>query len=253
MIGIEPSSDRRARGYDGLHVSGVNTALLDHMAAAGWGAGDVAVFDLDGCLFDTRPRQVQILRELAGTSGLDPLHRVGVEHFTDWSLGTTMKNAGLDPDWIVAHAKVVRAAWEERFFTSAYVLYDHAMPGAPDFVRGLAAAGTQVVYLTGRDVKMKRGTETMLRRFGFPYDVAGATLFVKPHFRMDDTKFKQGALESIDGLGRVVLYLDNEPANVNMYRARHPDALVVFVETDHSPRPDVPDPGIPWLRSFRRG
>ena len=29
-------------------------------------------------------------------------------------------------------------------------------------------------------------------------------------------------------------------------------ALVVFVETDHSPRPDAPHSSLPWLRSFSR-
>ena len=32
--------------------------------------------------------------------------------------------------------------------------------------------------------------------------------------------------------------------------ARHPEALVVFVETDHSPKPVEPLPDLPWLRSF---
>lgn len=244
----------RARGYDPHHVSPANTALLAHIDAtvAEAGPGAVAVLDLDGCLFDTRPRQVRILREAAEHLGLHPLARVREEHFTDWSLRTTLRAAGLDPAWIDAHAATVRGWWEERFFTSRYVEYDHAMPGATAFVRGLHARGLFVVYLTGRDHTMRAGTEQALERFGFPYGVERATLLTKPDTRVDDTTFKDSALEGIEALGHVALYLDNEPANVNLFRRRHPHALVVFVETDHSPRPDTPDPGIPWLRSFLR-
>jgi hypothetical protein len=56
----------------------------------------------------------------------------------------------------------------------------------------------------------------------------------------------------ISAMGRPVLFLDNEPANVNKFRERFSQSLVVFVETDHSPRKDEPQPEIPWLRSFSR-
>lgn len=250
MIGVPRSPDGRARGYAPLHVDPQNTALLDAVLERS-GPGRVVVFDLDGCLFDTRPRQVHILRELAAREGWEPLNRVEPGHFTDWSLPNTLRAAGVEEGWIEAHKEAIRPLWAKAFFSSTYVLYDHAMPGAPALVRAVHARGAEVVYLTGRDLRMRKGTEASLARYAFPTGER-ATLLTKPHFHMDDTRFKDGAIESIEAMGEVVAYLDNEPANVNLYRARHPDALVVFVETDHSPRPDTPDPAIPWLRSFLR-
>lgn len=243
---------RRSRGYAPLE--GEHGALVERIVvhARTHGEGHVAVLDLDGCMFDTRPRQVHIFRELASQRGLEGLYRVEVDHFRDWSLRNTLANAGLDDAWIDAHHDAVRAWWEQRFFTSAYVLHDHAMPGAAAMVRGIHEAGVHVVYLTGRDESMRAGTEESLRRWGFPYDAERATLLVKPTFDMDDTTFKEAALATVAQLGDVVLYLDNEPANVNLFRRTHPAALVVFVETDHSPKPIEPDPEIPWLRSFVR-
>lgn len=243
---------RRSRGYAPLAWSEEGATLLARMLelARTVGPDHVAVFDLDGCLFDTRPRQVQIFRELAARSGFDPLYLVTTEHFSDWSIRSTLTNAGVGADWIDAHYDVIRAWWDRHFFTSTYVLYDHAMPGAAAFVRAVHEAGVHCVYLTGRDEAMRIGTEDALRRFGFPYDQPGATLLVKPDFRTDDTEFKEGALEIVAAIGHVVLYLDNEPANVNLFRRRHPESLVVFVETDHSPKHIEPDEEIPWLRSF---
>jgi hypothetical protein len=244
----------RARGYDPLGYSEEGAALLAWIEARARaaGPGHVVVLDLDGCLFDTRPRQVQIFRELAAREGYDPLYRVGTEHFVDWSLRTTLTNAGLDAHWIEAHHAPIRAWWERHFFTSEYVLFDHAMPGAAALVRAIHAAGVHCVYLTGRDEGMRAGTEIALSRHGFPFGVPGTTLLVKPDPAIDDTTFKGQALEIVAALGTVIVYLDNEPSNVNLFRRHHPEALVVFVETDHSPRPVEPDPTIPWLRSFLR-
>lgn len=212
----------------------------------------VVGFDLDGCVFDTRPRQVHIFREIASLHGWEALCRVQAEHFVDWSLRGTMLNAGIEAAWIDKNEDSVQEQWNARFFHSDYQVHDHAMPGAAAFVREIRAAGAQIVYLTGRDHSMRAGTELALRRFGFPYDAAGVTLVTKPSPELDDTAFKEAALEQIAEMGRVAAYFDNEPANVNVFREHHPDAMVVFLDTDHSPRPIVPDPGIPWIRSFLR-
>lgn len=256
----------RARGYQPFHRSAANDALLARIVAhaRAAGPGTVAVFDLDGCLFDTRPRQVRILREFAEVGGHPCLWRVREEHFQDWDMRKTLAAAAVDPAWVATHGRALRAWWEERFFTSEYVQHDAAMPGSVALVRAVLDAGVHVVYLTGRDETMRAGTRRALRAYGFPLapeldepaDVAAAEaalLVVKPTTDIDDTTFKDSALAGIETHGRIVLYLDNEPANVNLYRRRHPESLVVFVETDHSPREDEPDADIPWLRSFWRG
>lgn len=242
---------RRARGFAPLDYSSDDAELVHRIVlrARDAGPGHVAVFDLDGCLFDTRQRQVQILWEMASRLEHWPLYRVREEHFVDWDLARTMRNAGIDESWVDAHKAEVRDFWWDRFFSSDYVVHDLAMPGAAAVVRAVHAAGLHVVYLTGRDETMRAGTEIALTRSGFPTGLR-ADLVMKPEAKLDDTAFKEHALEAIAKSGDIVLYLDNEPANVNMYRRRHPDALVVFLETDHSPLPIEPDPAIPWLRSF---
>ena len=95
---------RRARGYAPLHVSAEQDALLERLvarakqaaeAATASGGLAVGVFDLDGCLFDTRHRQIQILRELGSREGLPELYRVAPEHFVGWDLAATLTASGL--------------------------------------------------------------------------------------------------------------------------------------------------------------
>ena len=245
---------KRARGYFPFEKTPESATILRTILAriSAESQAPVAGFDLDGCLFDTRPRQVHIFRELAGQRGWNGLYAVSAEHFRDWSLANTLNNAGLSAEWITEHEPAVREFWAKRFFHSDYMTLDHAMPGAPEFVRDCQKAGAMIVYLTGRDHAMRPGTEHALRRFGFPYDTENARLITKPRFDMDDTEFKESALETIATLGKVITYFDNEPANVNLFAQRHPEASVVFVETDHSPRPIQPTENIPWVQSFLR-
>jgi len=216
------------------------------------GAGTVAVLDLDGCLFDTRWRQVQILREYASHRDLPHLFTVGVQHFRDWSLSHTLARAGVPGPLIQEIRTDLRAFWEDRFFNSAYVGHDHPMPGAVRLARALHAAGTVVAYLTGRDRGMHPGTQAALDRFGFPQEAEGAILLTKPDAAMADEAWKAQALPQLVALGEPAVFLDNEPVNVNLFRRSFPRALVVFVSTDHSFRPDRPHPDIPRVRGFLR-
>ena len=214
------------------------------------GAEGVSVFDLDGCLFDTRPRQVQILRELAGQMGWIDLYGVSAEHFEDWDLVRTLRNSGMSAARSESIGDEVKKFWWNRFFTTDYVLFDHAMPGAPDLVRRVFEAGGHVVYLTGRDQTMRAGTEEALARFGFPMGGERAQLMVKPDFKTDDTVFKGEALQTIAELGTPYLFLDNEPSNVNRFQDDFPGARVVFVATDHSGKPVTPYERIPQIKGF---
>ena len=244
----------RARGYSPFESSPEQDQLLDAIIgqASKFGGAGVGVFDLDGCVFDTRSRQVHIFREFASQYGALELYAVQANHFRDWDLGNTLRNAGISDDVITAVLDDLKKFWFDRFFTSRYVKFDHAMPGAVDLVNKCRETGLQIVYLTGRDETMRAGTEDSLRGFGFPLDGGECRLLVKPDFETDDTEFKDAALQTIAAMGTPVLFLDNEPANVNKFNERYPDSMVVFVETDHSPRPDEPHPSLPWLRSFSR-
>ena len=243
----------RARGYDPLHTSPDQDALLARLDAHVQSQqGAVGVFDLDGCLFDTRPRQIQILNELASQRGWPELCRLREEHFTDWSLRHTMSAAGLNPARIEALYPTVKETFYRNFFLGDYLVHDRAMPGAAALVWACYRAGLQIVYLTGRHDEMRAGTEAALRRWGFPYGRPKTSLLVKPDRTQEDLVFKGEALREIGLLGKPCLFLDNEPANINLFYEQHPDALCIWVETDHSPRPFEAHSDLPTLRGFLR-
>ena len=213
-------------------------------------AGAQAVLDLDGCLFDTRPRQLQILKEFAEQTHRYALYRVTGEHFTDWSLAHTLINAGFDVAWSERVAGELQPFWFERFFAGAYVALDEPLPGAVRFCHQLVKDGLRLRYLTGRHTPMEQATIDNLVRFGFPWTESGATLEVKPRFEDKDEVFKRGAVLRYRKDGPIVLAVENEPTNANMMADVLSDALVVFVETDHSPRPTQPYPSLPRIRGF---
>jgi beta-phosphoglucomutase-like phosphatase (HAD superfamily) len=240
----------RSRGYAPFSCSAYQDQLLQR-AEDLVSPGVAAVFDLDGCLFDTRNRQLMIFREFAARFGFFELYSVEEQHITDWNLKTPLRAVGASEERIDAFYEAFHTFWWERFFSDLYVRMDYAMPGAVELVRACHHKGAVVVYLTGRDHTMRAGTEASLKAFGFPY-AERAHLFTKPEFSMDDTEYKERALKEIELLGEPKLFIDNEPSNVNRFQESCPDALVLFIETDHSPRPITPASNIPWLRSFCR-
>lgn len=239
------------QGYAPYATSPAQDAVLDAIESRPR-PGDQVVLDLDGCLFDNRWRQVQILHEYAGERDCLELYAVQAEHFVDWNLDRTLANAGLAPKRIAQIHDDLRRFWAERFFSGDYVCLDRPMPGAVRLVRRLADAGVGIVYLTGRDHRMHDGSVLSLRRAGFPTPSSRATLMTKPSATLSDEAWKARALERIKRFGRAVVSIDNEPSNVNRFHRELPDALVVFVATDHSPLPVRPDPDLPVIRGFLR-
>ncbi len=212
------------------------------------------VFDLDATLFDNRPRTLEILMELReevveGDPDLaDALLSLEVDRI-HYLLTDTLKECGVYRADLVKH---ISAYWHERFFTDEYVACDVALEGAPEYVRACYEAGAVIVYLTGRDIPgMLAGTVAKLRDDGFPIAVAGTELVLKPDPNMSDEAFKRTALPTLERVGEVIAFFDNEPANCNLAKAMFPDATVVLLETQKVPGAPEPDDDIEILADFR--
>ncbi len=212
----------------------------------------VAVFDLDSTLLDNRPRQARIVQDFGRAAGLPVLLGARPEHWRGWDLEAALLAVGLRPRELRRHYTAFLRFWAERFFTSAYCALDVPVPGAPEFVRAVAAAGARIAYVTGRPSWMEDGTLDVFRRFGFALpDADRVHLFMKPGDGLSDDAWKALAREAVDGVGRVAIAFDNEPAHVNAYARAWPRALAIHLDTDHSPRPVEVLPAIPSIADFR--
>lgn len=215
----------------------------------------LAIFDLDGTLFDNRTRTIFILREISEKfDSRVPALAAAFAKFrnlsiVDYSLDVTLARLGvkgrLEIDFI-------KQEWAKRFFSDEYQKYDMPLPGAKAYVEKVHKAGATVIYLTGRDVgRMLVGTTEVLRLYGFPVGVAGTMTIVKKEFEQDDELFKKEVSEYIDRLGEVAAVFENEPANSNILHARFPRAASFFVETQHRPGAPALDRGIARIKDFR--
>jgi hypothetical protein len=215
--------------------------------------GALVVFDLDSTLLDNRPRQARILRDYAEAAGLPALRAARPEHWQGWDLTVALRNAGLGPEEVAAHAGTARRWWKERFFTSGYCRLDVPTPGAAAFVRALAADGARIAYVTGRPVRMQEGTLEAFAAHGFPLpDGRRVHLFMNDTPSLDDDRWKEIARPRVDALGEVVAAFDNEPAHVNLYARAWPGALCIHLDTDDSGRGVEVLPGVPSVRDFTR-
>lgn len=232
------------------HDRSVLLRVLD--TAERLGEEGIAVFDLDSTLFDNRPRQVRILREYGEARGIRELAASSLEHWTtSWLLEEAMVAAGLSQERARALLNDFRAFWEPRFFHSDYCGEDSPIPGAVDFVAKVHARGARIIYCTGRQEAMRRGTEASLRANDFPAPGAErSSLWMKAGPHVVDDAFKEEVCRDLAAEGRVFALFDNEPTHINTYHRAFPDAFAVHLATDYSGRPVEVLPTVPAVPDF---
>lgn len=236
--------------YEPFRVSPAQDAELDALIALAR-PGAVFALDVDGCLTDTRWRQLHILQAWAEATGNFAVATVRPEHFSDRNLVRTLENAGIDPDRAAAWQSQLRPFWGDRFFDDHHVEFDAPMPGAARFLAALHDAGAVLVYLTGRHTSMRPAGERMFRRHGFPLG-RRAWFMDKPDPQVEDHVHKLACYDALGRLGDVVAAMDNEPINVNQFADHFPRARVVFVATDCSDRGIVPHAHFGVVHGFLR-
>jgi len=214
----------------------------------------LAIFDLDGTLFDNRARTVYILREIADhyedrlpqlSAAMDGFQNMSI---IQYGVRDTLDRIGVRDE---AERSFIQEQWAKRFFTDDYQRFDIPLPGAKSYVCQVHEAGATVIYLTGRDVNMLVGLTDSLRMCGFPVGIVGTMMLTKKAFEEEDEVFKRNVGAYLKRLGRGGAVFENEPANSNLLQAAFPDASSLFVLTQH--RPDAPalNSGIHKIRDFR--
>ena len=232
----------------------VLSRLLDRIRERSSARRALVVFDLDSTLFSTQERNFAILQEFAGRQAAPRelkyvLQRLGPRDM-GWNVMDDLRRNGYS-DRIVL--RELRQYWFERFFTDDYLHHDLPIAGSVEFVNDIHRAGATVYYLTGRDEPgMGSGTRASLRRHGFPLDLEGVVIRLKPRFEDSDLVFKRGVVEELRGLGEVLGVFENEPVNANLFAEAFPEADVLLLETVHSPNPPPLADRIVRIRDFRR-
>jgi hypothetical protein len=220
------------------------------------GERPVVLLDIDDTLTDSRTRTAPILRALAQDPGFQArfpqaARRMAsaVPYQMHYELADSLKELGVtDPEAL----KEATAFWMPRFFSNACA-GDQPLPGAVGYARWLVSQGATLVYLTGRDSpRMGAGTVHGLKWHGFPVGAPQTVLMMKLDKDQDDVVFKKQAFERVRALGPVVAVFENEPRNINAMHEAFPRALPIFVDSQHSNKPDMPASGVFWVRDLTR-
>lgn len=217
------------------------------------GARPVVVFDLDGTLFDNRPRTLSILRELGDSLGGTHPHvtraimEMEASNLVYGITDSLAKHGILDAE-VAARAV---AFWRSRFFRDEYLVHDVPLPGAARFATECWEAGATLLYLTGRDLpEMSVGSWVSLREHGFPIGRVGTELVCKPAFEIADEDYKRDVAPLVARLGEPIASFDNEPANCNAFLRAYPKMSSVLLATQHAPNPPALDAGVAVIRDF---
>jgi len=235
-------------------VPAAQKTALDAVLADVAAAPGLVVFDLDDTVFSTNDRHLRILREYSDViASRDPeasaILRAIARESLQYQIVQTAAAAGVAE----AVTKDLRDFWFARFFQDRYLLEDTPVPGAPAFCAEVLSRGGTVVYVTGRDERMREGTENSFVNHGFPQpDGKSVRLMLKPKFDTPDHAFKSETLVVLGKLGRVAASFENEPTHINMFREAFPKGKHFLLETKHSGRPVIPHADVVRIKDFRR-
>lgn len=207
------------------------------------------VFDLDSTLYDLALRVTAILHRFAKSPEKQALFPEECSRLLDveiqrgdWGLHEPLNRIGTTKSQYPKFWDDVHRAWADGFFSNEFLSHDRPLPGAVRFVEDVLKIGSDVIYLTGRDVaRMGTGTEASLRETGFPLDGERSRLILKPQAGMDDAQFKADVMEDLQSSYRHLWLFENEPVNINAVSKRCPDVRMVFIDTCHSGLETPPD------------
>lgn len=221
--------------------------LLDHILkrAEQKKSAFCAIFDLDSTLFSVAPRTQHILHQIAHSP---PVKQKYPEESSllsqtqatekDWGIKAILLRSGIRSG--LDFFELVREHWVSAFFSSHHLHLDQPYPGAVDFVRELYWHGAQIRYLTGRDVeRMGHGSYASLNQWGFPLE-RQEHLVMKPRKEMDDHSFKTSWLSELKEQFGDIWFFENEPVIINQVINTCPNINVVFMDSVHSGREEVP-------------
>jgi hypothetical protein len=251
----------RTLRYGARAIEGEKTRILQGALDAVRPGRSAAAFDLDGTLLSNKPRQARIVRDFGRERGIEALARCAPAAIVSWDLRDTMRLCGLAPDQAEALHEDLRQWWVDRFFTSEYCKEDEPVPGARAYLEQVRDRNGHILYVTGRHAGMEAGTLAAFQRAGFPMpeivaptapqSAAPVQLWLKPLPEDDDDRWKELCHERLVDLRGIACAFDNEPTHVNAYKKRFPDARIVHLDTDYSPRPVDVLPSIPSIVDFR--
>ncbi len=213
----------------------------------------VIVFNIDGTIFDNRPRSQAILRDFIAAGGdsysdiADSINSLGKDSI-DYFVVDSFKTVGVTDMLFLESALKF---WSDRFFTDEYVQKDMPMDGSASFITEMHDSGAMIVYLSGRGrTAMMDGTFTSLRMHGFPVATPRTILILKPNPRDNNEDYKRGAMRDISRLGRVVAAFENDPRSVNLMKRQWPSAKVVMIRAPHAKDAPPVEKNIPIIDSY---
>lgn len=219
-----------------------------------------AMFDVDGCTVRNEPRTATIIDRFvtmswrrdapeyeAAMNALTRLRAEGLQYAPEenWRMVTSGFGESREP--------VFLSFWRDLFFSDAGVYHDEVMPGAPEFLRKVAAM-CNIGYLTGRHNQTRRanakyprgmrdGTLAFLRKHGYPNDL----LVCKDDFEEKDVAYKERWFKEAVGRGSPlpIVYADNESAIVRLHHEVMQDAgfhyaVSIFVDSVSASREPLP-------------
>lgn len=170
-----------------------DAVLAEVKARAALGERPRVVFDIDDTLTDSRARTLAIAHAFDQAMGTDHFANLQSAQ-VEYPPTETARAAGLSP----SEVRQFLNFWQPRFFSEGAMDDDVGIPPMIDLAKQAAAAGADVVFLTGRPEEQRASTLAELARLGIP-QAEGDHLFMSNSTDGADFKLRRLSQWAKDG------------------------------------------------------
>ncbi len=203
---------------------------------------ELVVVDIDNTILDSRYRTLEALQRFGRAQNIPELRDLALNDVRIDG-ASTVAHLELDAKYL-GLGKAVQAAWMRFFWDPNNLQYDQPIPGVMQWLTRAADAGAQVIYLTGRDDRLRDKTIEKLRLCGAPNSDVTHVRTKTPG--VDTATFKRTALHQLCASASVAFFMSDSRRELAFASILDglPLVRVAFpIETDCTPLP----PGIPVL------
>lgn len=208
------------------------------------------IFDLDSTIFDLTNRQLQIFREFANEEKYQKMFPEECNAFAYMN----ENHMSYYPEDCIHNFGVEKISssfqehfypfWEVRFFSNEYCEYDIPEKDSLKYIQSIYDLGGHIHYLTGRDeARMGIGTRKSLKDHGFILNdnCERIKIKLKPEKSIPDANFKKEYVDSFAEDFDKIVFIDNEPANLEILTGEYPHLRLVHFDTYHMGKHKVPE------------
>ncbi|MHA1269159.1 MAG: HAD family hydrolase [Candidatus Helarchaeota archaeon] len=170
------------------------------------------IFDIDDTIMDTTNRRWIIYEKLKSSYNLP---YIPIKEFKNYyNLTDGLKKYNFNK----TELSLINQKFLKSFLSNKYLKEDIPFPGVRDFIQMVYDLNYNIIFLTGRDKKMRKATIKSFNSFKIPINKNNILLIMKNNTNISDLDFKLEFIKNFYKKNKIICIIDNDSEICNAFR-----------------------------------